>query len=158
MAYKGHAANKKETTQIKKKPRKQKRKQGTHAKSHSSSQSPCGFLVLCRLTSWREALRRVSHRFPSCKRSRKRSVWWRVRRRMFCSRCGPELITDAKFCRVCGLTNGTNEDSPPLSPPLVGHRKIAFDFWALYVLLYVWSVMFSSLCGGSVAHETVNLR
>ena len=71
MAYKGHAANikettqikkktrkqkrkhanKKENTQIKKKPRKQKRKQGTHAKSHSSSQSPCGFLVLCRLTS-----------------------------------------------------------------------------------------------------------
>ena len=87
MAYKGHAANIKETTQIKKKPRKQKqkprkqkrkhankkentqikkkprkqkrkhankkkprkqkRKQGTHAKSHSSSQSPCGFLVLC---------------------------------------------------------------------------------------------------------------
>ena len=94
MAYKGHAANIKETTQIKKKtrkqkrkhankkentqtkkkPRKQKRKRGTHAKSHSSSQSPCGFLVLCRLTSWREALRRVSYRFPSCKRSRKRSV------------------------------------------------------------------------------------
>ena len=61
MVYKGHAANIKETTQIKKKtrkqkrnhanktkPRKQKRKQGTHAKSHSSSQSPCEFLVLCR--------------------------------------------------------------------------------------------------------------
>ena len=74
MAYKGHAANIKETTQIKRKtrkqnrnhankkgtmqakqktqiktkPRKQKREQGIHAKSHSSSQSPCGFLVLCR--------------------------------------------------------------------------------------------------------------
>ena len=34
---------------------------------------------------------------------------------MFCSRCGSELITDAKFCHVCGLTNGTNEDSPTLS-------------------------------------------
>ena len=59
------------------------------------------------LTSWREVMRSVSHRFPSCKRSRKRSVRWRVRRRMFCSRCGSELITDAKSCRVCGLTTGT---------------------------------------------------
>ena len=24
-------------------------------------------------------------------------------------------ITDAKFCHVCGVTNGTNEDSPTLS-------------------------------------------
>ena len=60
---------------------------------------------------------------------------------------GSELITDAK---VCGLTNGTNEDSPTLSTSLVGHRKIASELWT--------SVMFCSLCGGSVAHETVCVR
>ena len=46
--HKRNHANNKENTQIKKKLRKQKRKQGTHAKSHSSSQSPCRFLVSCR--------------------------------------------------------------------------------------------------------------
>ena len=92
------------------------------------------------LTSWREALRRVSHRFSSCKRSCKRSVRWRVRRRMFCSRCGSELITDAKFCRVCWLTNGTNEDSPTLSPEQLNNgaepdrsidRRLIAMFWSV---------------------------
>ena len=34
---------------------------------------------------------------------------------MFCSRCGSELITDAKFCHLCGSTNGANEDNTTLS-------------------------------------------
>jgi len=40
MAYKGHAANKKETTQIKKKPRKQnktKQKENTHTKRNRAN-------------------------------------------------------------------------------------------------------------------------